>query len=161
MASENETIGDVARALGKIPSGLFILTAQHEGKETGMLASWVMQAGFEPPAVTVAINKERYLLDWLTDGAAFALHVLPTGDFSLVKHFAKGFPPEADPYVGLEVSRDGHGVMLPGVLARLTCRTNGRLSAGDHEIAAAEVVAANAYGDAAPAVHIRKNGLRY
>ena len=30
-------------ALGRIPSGLFVLTLRHGGRETGMLASWVQQ----------------------------------------------------------------------------------------------------------------------
>ena len=39
---------EIAPVLGRIPSGIFILTIRHADQETGMLASWVMQAGFEP-----------------------------------------------------------------------------------------------------------------
>ena len=34
----------IGKALGRIPSGVFILTAAHAGKRGAMLASWVMQA---------------------------------------------------------------------------------------------------------------------
>ena len=43
--------------LGRVPSGIFILTVGTGDRATGMLASWVMQAGFEPPMVTVAVKQ--------------------------------------------------------------------------------------------------------
>ena len=73
------TNNSLAAALGRIPSGLFILTVRHGSKETAMLASWVQQCSFDPPRLTVAIQKGRELLRWLTDDAAFVLNVLPEG----------------------------------------------------------------------------------
>jgi hypothetical protein len=56
---------DWARALGRIPSGLFILTARFEDQSTGMLASWVQQVSFDPPLVSVAVKKGRFVANWL------------------------------------------------------------------------------------------------
>ena len=53
----------LAAALGRIPSGLFVLTVRHGGRELGMLASWVQQCSFEPPQISLAINKERDVLE--------------------------------------------------------------------------------------------------
>ena len=64
--AENDDLQAIGAVLGRTPSGVFILTASDGGgRETGMLASWVQQASFDPPAVTVAINSKRYLNDWL------------------------------------------------------------------------------------------------
>ena len=63
-APTNHTL---SAALGRIPSGLFILTVRHGSKETGMLASWVQQCSFDPPRLTMAIRKGRDVLDWLTE----------------------------------------------------------------------------------------------
>ena len=41
----------LAAALGRVPSGLVVLTARHGARETGMLASWVQQCSFDPPQV--------------------------------------------------------------------------------------------------------------
>ncbi|MBI3469346.1 MAG: flavin reductase family protein, partial [Planctomycetes bacterium] len=38
-------IDPIGPILGRLPSGVFILTARDGTDETGMLASWVMQAG--------------------------------------------------------------------------------------------------------------------
>ena len=59
----------LASVLGRVPSGLFILTLRHNNEETGMLTSWVMQAGFEPPMVTVALKHGRHVTDWMPEGA--------------------------------------------------------------------------------------------
>ena len=97
----------LAAALGRIPSGLFILTARHEGRETGMLASWVQQCSFDPPQVSVALHKGRTLVEWLTEGADFTLNILPEGGKALVAHFGKGFELDQPAFEGLELRRTG------------------------------------------------------
>ena len=43
--------------LGRIPSGVFILVGgDGAGRRTGLLTSWVQQASFEPPQVTVMLT---------------------------------------------------------------------------------------------------------
>lgn len=153
---------DLAKALGRIPSGLFILTARHEGQETGMLASWVMQAGFEPPAVSVAVRKGRFVAQWLAAGAPFALNVVPQGDSVLLKHFSRGFEPGENAFDGLQLHRSASGVPLLGAaLAVLECSPIGSVDSGDHRVFLASVTAASVQQSAEPRVHIRTNGLRY
>jgi flavin reductase (DIM6/NTAB) family NADH-FMN oxidoreductase RutF len=152
----------LAAALGRIPSGLFVLTARHGRDETGMLASWVQQCSFDPPQVSVAVNKARDVLEWLPDGAAFVLNVVPEGGKPLVAHFGKGFAPGEPAFEGLEVARERD---VPPVLlaahAYLACRVVGRADAGDHVLVIARVTAGAVLHDGKPTVHLRKNGLRY
>lgn len=152
----------LAAALGRIPSGLFVLTARNGDEETGMLASWIQQCSFDPPQVSVAVNKGRFVLDWLADGAAFVLNVLPEGGKALVAHFGKGFDPGEPAFKGLEVARERD---TPPVLlaahAYLVCRVVGRADAGDHMLVIGRVTAGAVLHDAKPTVHVRKNGLRY
>src|SRR5580698_3348207 len=104
MATGDTTNGEsLAAALGRIPSGLFILTARNGKRETGMLASWVQQCSFDPPQVTAALRKERGVLAWLTDGATFNVNVIPEGGKALVAHFGKGFELGEPAFHGLEV----------------------------------------------------------
>src|SRR4051812_36801885 len=72
-------LSGLSQALGRVPSGLYILTACRDGKATGMLASWVQQAGFDPPMVTVAVNRDRYVGDWIAHSGRFALNQVATG----------------------------------------------------------------------------------
>src|SRR3954464_11070823 len=81
----------LSQALGRIPSGLYILTVSVGERSTGMLASWVQQAGFEPPMVTAAIRRDRYVADWIAEAGRFTLNQLATGSRSLIRHFGRGF----------------------------------------------------------------------
>ena len=98
-----------------------------------MLASWVQQCSFDPPQVTVAVRKGRFLLDWLADGARFGVNVIAEGQKQLVAHFGKGFEEGQPAFDGLEVVRsDGAAPALAAALAFLDCRVAGRFDAGDH-----------------------------
>src|SRR3954463_6664775 len=100
-APDAEVQKSLAAALGRIPSGLFILTVRRGTDETGMLASWVQQCSFEPPRVSVAVNKERYVLDWLKEGTPFTVNVLAEGQSHFLKHFGKGFGPGEPAFHGI------------------------------------------------------------
>ena len=152
--------------LGRIPSGVFILVAGGpEGRRTGLLASWIQQASFEPPQVTVAVNKSRYLKDWLTAGSAVTLNQVVKGDSSLFKHFGKGFEPDADAFSGVETEPGLSGLpRLKSALATMEGTVSSSMEAGDHIIFLVTLTHAVLHKDPAesePYVHIRKNGFSY
>jgi flavin reductase (DIM6/NTAB) family NADH-FMN oxidoreductase RutF len=152
--------------LGRIPSGIAILIAgDGTGRETGMLASWVQQASFDPPMVTVAVNRKRYLNDWLQPGAPVTLNLLSEDDGQFLKHFGKGFEPDAAAFEGLHLTRAANGLpTLADVMGCLEGNVASRTEAGDHSIYVVEITAATAGADletGKPWVHIRKNGLNY
>jgi flavin reductase (DIM6/NTAB) family NADH-FMN oxidoreductase RutF len=152
----------LAEALGRIPSGLFVLTARTGTDETAMLASWVQQCAFDPPHVSVALNKEREVLDGLAPGALLALNIIPEGGKALVAHFGKGFAPGASAFTNLEVMRELDAPpILRAAHAYLVCRVANRVEVGDHVLVIARVTAGAVLHDGKPTVHIRKNGLRY
>lgn len=153
-------VTDIGRALGRIPSGCVIVTARHGNRRTGLLASWVQQAGMEPPAVSVAVKKGRPIERLIDDARHFVLNVLGAEPTAILKHFGRGFTLEEDAFAGLRVEDVEGGVALADRIARLTCRVHGKHDAGDHWLYVGHVTAADAT-DAAPYVHIRKNGLNY
>ncbi len=159
----NETIPEWAAALGRVPSGLFILTVRHQGQETGMLASWVMQAGFEPPAITVAVKKGRYVAQWLEQKAPFVLNIISEGQNRLVSHFARGFKPHEKPFENLKIHRTSQGVpVLEDCLGYLECQVLTHTDSPDHQIFVAQITGGNLLTpEGKPWVHVRKNGLQY
>ena len=152
----------LAAALGRVPSGLFVLTVRQSDQETGMLASWVQQCSFDPPRISVAVQRGRFVHGLLADGAAFAVNILASGQTDLLKHFGKGFGPDEPAFTGLATERTSGGVpVLTAALAHLDCRVTSRFGAGDHELVIGEVVGGRLHGEGQPAVHVRKNGLKY
>jgi flavin reductase (DIM6/NTAB) family NADH-FMN oxidoreductase RutF len=160
----NDATGEdaLAAALGRVPSGLFVLTVRTGGADTGMLASWVQQCSFEPPQVSVAVNKQRTAIAGLADGAPFVLNVIPEGGKALVAHFGKGFAADEPAFTDLEVVREGDSPpVLQAACAYLVCRVAARIDVGDHVLVVGRVTAGRVLRDGKPTVHVRKNGLRY
>lgn len=152
----------VATALGRIPSGLFVITWHADGHDRAMLASWVMQAGFAPPHVSIAVAPSRDLLAALEEGAACVVNVLADAQRQLVGRFAKPAAPGEDPFSGLGVTRTPRGAAaLADAAAWLECAPVSRADAGDHVVVVARVSAAGGAVDRQPLVHLRRNGLRY
>jgi flavin reductase (DIM6/NTAB) family NADH-FMN oxidoreductase RutF len=158
----SQPLDDAFAALGRIPSGLFIVTARHGKQETGMLASWVQQCSFDPPMISAAFARERWVLEWLTVETAFAVNVLAEGQKPLLAHFGKGFAKGEPAFEGLEVERDGHAApKLLAAHAYLDCRVAKRVDAGDHVLVFAKVLGGTVLNDHRPATHVRKSGKHY
>jgi flavin reductase (DIM6/NTAB) family NADH-FMN oxidoreductase RutF len=150
-------------ALGRVPSGLFVLTARNGTRETGMLASWVQQCSFEPLQVSVAIRKGRPVLPWLTeDNVPLVVNVLPEGAKKYVAHFGKGVEAGEPPLDGFPVDRDrASAPVLTEALAYLECHVAGWADATDHVLFILEVVGGAVLHEGRPATHVRRNGMHY
>ena len=164
--TESDLKSRIAPVLGRVPSGVFILVAGDGcGRKTGLLTSWVQQASFEPPQITIAVNKSRYLIDWLSLGSRVTLNQLPKDDNSLFRHFGKGFEPDADAFDGISVIPANNGlVALSSALATLEGSVCGVMDAGDHRILLVTLTDAIIHKDLSqsePFVHVRKNGFGY
>ena len=158
-----EAVGPV---LGRIPSGVAVVTAGNgAGQETGMLASWVQQASFDQPMITLAVNRKRYLNDWLAQQPHVVVNLLGTSDRNLLKQFAAGFEPDEPAFEGLNIRRERTGLpILTDAFGYLEGVVRGQMTTGDHTIYAVEIIAGGSGATAAddqPHVHIRKNGFNY
>jgi flavin reductase (DIM6/NTAB) family NADH-FMN oxidoreductase RutF len=149
--------------LGRVPSGIFILTVGSGSKATGMLASWVMQAGFEPPMVSMAVKLGRYVCDWITEGQPFVLNLVGETQKDLLKHFAKGFEPGAPAFDGVPVTHCARGVpVLKDSLGHLECEPVRHVDSGDHRVFLANVVRGKLiHTEGKPMIHVRKSGANY
>jgi flavin reductase (DIM6/NTAB) family NADH-FMN oxidoreductase RutF len=149
--------------LGRIPSGIFILTVGSGERATGMLSSWVMQAGFEPPMVSVAVNLSRYVCDWITAGQPFVLNLVAESQKVFLRHFHQGFKPGEPAFDGLAIAHCARGVpILTDALGHLECELVRHVDSGDHRIFLAKIVRGKLLrSDARPMVHIRNSGAKY
>ena len=149
-------------ALGRVPSGLFILTVKRGGQETGMLASWVQQCSFDPPQVTIAIQKDRFVGKWLNEGTAFTINILDETQTDMISHFGRGFNPGEPAFDGLDVrNRPNSGTILSEALAYLDCEVASKVPAGDHRIVVGKITAGGLINEGRPMVHVRKSGRHY
>ncbi|WP_017301021.1 diflavin flavoprotein [Nodosilinea nodulosa] len=122
------------QALGRLSTGLYILTARKGDVTSAMLASWVIQASTEPPGIAIAVAKDRAIESLLHWGDTFVLNVLEEGNYQrLMKHFLKRFPPGGDRFEGVATYAATNGSpILAEALAYLECTVNHRMEAADH-----------------------------
>ena len=169
IAAMKSLDGDLDRALGRLSGGLYVVTArQSEGdtaRSSAMVASWVSQASFDPPGITVAVAKDRAIEALMQVGDRFVLNILREDNHQpLLRHFLRRFPPGADRFAGNH-TLDGvaaGGPVLGDALAFLGCRVSQRLEGPDHWIIYAEVEEGNvADSEASTARHHRKVGNHY
>lgn len=150
---------NLEKALGRISSGLYIITAQKGDVASAMLASWVMQASFEPLGLTIAVAKDRAIESLMQVGDRFVLNVLEEGNhLHLMKHFLKRFPPGADRFAGIKTqSAENGSPLLTDALAYLECEVTTRMEASDHWIVYSTVQNGRvSKPDSLTAVHHRK-----
>lgn len=153
---------EIGRALGKIPSGVGVLTSRVETKDSAMLASWFQQVAFEPPMIAVSVNKKRPILTDIQKSKKFALNLFHTNQKELFSHFARGFEPGQDPFQNIRVERKEAGLaVLCEAMAFLECDVTGEIDAGDHHVFLGVIRNGGILNDGHSMVHTRKNGFHY
>ncbi|AFZ29412.1 flavin reductase domain protein FMN-binding protein [Gloeocapsa sp. PCC 7428] len=152
----------VEQAVGRVVGSLSVVTTKQGDVSSAMLASWVSQATFNPPGLTVAVAKDRAIESLMHTGNKFVLNVLAEGK-QLRKHFMKPFAPGEDRFSGVATQSADNGCpILSDALAYLECSIQNRMEAGDHWIVYASVDNGKVLApDGVTAVHHRKSGNHY
>ena len=154
----------VEQAVGRILGSLCVVTAKQGDISSAMLASWVSQASFNPPGLTIAVAKDRALEPLMHSGNQFVLNVLKEGNhLGLMKHFLKPFAPGENRFADVASKEAENGcIILDDALAYLECSVQSRMEIGDHWLIYATVDNGQVLNlDGVTAVHHRKSGTHY
>ena len=157
-------IDRTAKAVGRLVGSMCIVTTKREEVSGAMLASWVSQATFNPPGLTVAVAKDRAIESLLFKGNNFVLNVLPEGKhIPLMKHFLKPFAPGEDRFEGVATeSADNGSPILSDALAYVECQAVNRMECGDHWLIYAVAEQGKVLdSENVTAIHHRKSGTHY
>jgi flavin reductase (DIM6/NTAB) family NADH-FMN oxidoreductase RutF len=112
MSSAAPSKEKIGPAIGRLASGVYIVTVDVAGKKDGMLATWITQAGFEPPSLVVSVNKQRDILRAMNVGDRFTINVLSNRNMDIFKAFASRI-----------TTRN-----LPVLLSKISCRFSRRFN---------------------------------
>jgi flavin reductase (DIM6/NTAB) family NADH-FMN oxidoreductase RutF len=153
----------LAKALGRIPSGVFVLTATLADQSTATLVSWVQQTSFSPPALAFALAKDRPVRKFIENGARFALSILGKSDHALMKKYARGIPEDQDPFTDVATARTAAGaIYLADSAAWLECQLLQTVDFNaDHDLFIAQIIDGALLKDDPPFTHVRGNGFHY
>ena len=128
-----ESIADrTEQAMGRVVGSLCVATVQRGDTKAAILTSWVSQATFNPPGLTVSIAKDAAENVMDHSGDQFVLNVLKEGK-NLRRRFLKTTASNSDPFAELETdtARNGNPI-LKDALSYLECTVQNRMDCGDH-----------------------------
>lgn len=147
---------DVAVAIGRIPSGVAIITTVQDGRPhgaTGMM--WAESP--DPPLALTTLKLTGTTRRLIAAQATFGISLLTARSAHLTWQFARRAGP-ADRFAGVSVSPGPvHGIpLLDDALATFECELEAVYPFGRHEIVVGKIVSARADDnpDAGPAVHL-------
>ncbi|MEH2359195.1 diflavin flavoprotein [Nostoc sp.] len=164
VRSPSQPATSVEQAVGRIVGSLCVLTAKEGDRSSAMLASWVAQASFSPPGLTIAVAKDRAVETLTHTGNKFVLNILKEGNhLGLMKHFLKPFGPGEDRFADVAAQETESGSpILTDALAYLECSVQNRMESGDHWLVYATVESGKLLdNDGVTAVHHRKSATHY
>ncbi len=131
------------QALFKLTYGLFILTAQHEGRDNGCIINTVMQVTDQPNRIVIAVNKKNYTHEYLMRTDQCNISVLSeAARFELFQRFGFVSGKDKDKFADFSQakrSRNGLYYVTEGTNAWLSAFIRERVDLGTHTLFVADV----------------------
>ena len=112
------------KAMFNISYGLYVLTANLDGKDNGCIINTVTQVTSDPNQITIAVNKANYTRDMIAQSKKFTASIISQqADFELFKRFGFQSGTTADKFAGFSATR-----RLPNEALLITEGTNAYIS---------------------------------
>ncbi|MEU1533767.1 flavin reductase family protein [Streptomyces fagopyri] len=154
-------------AMSRLAAGVVLVTA-HEpaldpegpgGEDVGMTATAFVSVSLDPPLVLVSLREGSRMDDLLDEQPLWGVSVLSesqrhiAGRFAMKGRISDRLLFEDIPYVRGEAAG---APLVGGALATLECRTEQRVTAGDHTLVVGRVLTASVpSADGGPLVHFK------
>jgi len=148
------------RSLRMLSYGVYILSSVNEGEYCVSTITWVSQASFEPPMISVCIKRNSASYEIVKKRGEFILHLLGDNQKELASTFFKPTIFENEKLNGQEFSLENNLPLLKDIPAYIQCKVVEILENGDHPLFLAEVVDAKINNDSDP-LELRKTGWTY
>ena len=148
------------QALRMLSYGVYILTSKAEDDYCGATVTWVSQASFDPPMISVCLKQDSGSYHVVKKRREFLLHLLGNEQKDLAASF---FKPTVikDRYInGHEFALKFDLPLIKEVPAYLYCQVSEILESGDHPLFLAEVKDAVVDNDSQP-LELRPTGWSY
>lgn len=129
-------------AFFKLSYGLFVVTANENGKDNGCITNTVVQQTTTPNRISVTINKNNYTHDMIMRTGIFNVSVLSEeAKFDTFKHWGFQSGKTVDKTVGITFYRLENGVIyiVDGVNAVICAKVEQTIDLGTHTLFIAEV----------------------
>ena len=148
------------QALRMFSYGVYVLTSENDGDYCVSTITWVSQASFEPPLISVCIKRDSASYTVVKERGEFMLHILGEDQKDLAASFFKPSILENGLINGQKYQLQDDLPLLMAVPAYIKCRVLDILERGDHPLFLAEVIDAVINEESKP-LELRKTDWSY
>ncbi|MCH5270726.1 MAG: flavin reductase [Lachnospiraceae bacterium] len=131
------------KAMYNLTYGLFVLTANLDGKDNGCIINTAAQVTSEPNRISIAVNKANYTHDIIQKTGIFNVSIISeAASFDLFKRFGFQSGRDADKFADLEGwgrSENGIAYIAIGTNAYISAKVVSSQDLGSHTLFIAEV----------------------
>ena len=148
------------QALRMFSYGVYILTSKFEDNYCAATVTWVSQASFKPPLISVCIKRDSASYTVVKERGKFLLHILSKDQKDLAASFFKQTTLENGFINEQKYQSQDNLPLLTAVPAYLKCRVLEIMEYGDHPLFLAEVKNAVVRRELEP-LELRDTGWSY
>lgn len=144
-------------AMFKLSYGLFILSANENGKDNACIINTACQVTDNPKKLTIAVNKNNYTCEMIEKTKKFTLSVLSTeATFDLIKRFGFASGRDTEKFSGYNDhyrTENGTFFICEGTNAYISCTVRDAIDCGTHILFIADVTEAETLSDVPSATY--------
>ena len=132
-----------SKAMQKLSYGLYVLTAEEDGKSNGCIVNTASQVTSNPEKISVTVNKSNYTHDMIKRTEKFTVSVISEdADFELFKRFGFQSGKDVDKFQDFDDYKrnaDGLCYVTRGTNAYISAKVTDMIDVGTHTIFVGEV----------------------
>ena len=144
-------------AMYKLSYGLFVVTANVDGRDNGCITNTAIQVTSEPNRIALAVNKSNFTHDMIMGVKHFNVSVLSEeADFELFKHFGFQSGRDVDKFADFRDCRrldDGSLIITRGTNAFISGKLYDTVDLGSHTLFIADVTDMDVLSDSPSATY--------
>jgi flavin reductase (DIM6/NTAB) family NADH-FMN oxidoreductase RutF len=150
------TKDEYRQLIGCFPTGVTIITMEHEGEVRGMTANAITSVSLDPLLLLICVDKRTITHRFLEQATTFAVNILAEDQEHVSRALASRDSDDARRLMGHPYHPGQNGApILDDCVAYLECRITEVFPGGDHSIFIGEVVWGEVMRDAPPLIFHR------
>lgn len=130
-------VGAAGELFAAVDPAIWLVTAEHNGRRSGLIATFVCQASIVPqmPRLLIGIARQHFTWELIAGSGSFAAMLLSDAQWPLVARFGLRSGRDQDKFAGLDVSvRDDRYVVISGSSGWLGCVVEAAFDIGDRTL---------------------------
>lgn len=145
------------KALYQLSYGIFVLTANRDGKDNGCITNTAIQLTSDPFRIGIAVNKNNFTHDMIKDTKKLTVSILSQkAEFELIQRFGFQSGRDVDKFAGFTGAKRGANdtmIITEGTNAYLSAWVEQAIDVGTHTFFVAQLTDADVLSDVPSATY--------